>query len=1571
MEAPKDLFQSTAPASQFGFIEKKPFALRANPLINKDHPDFLHMEEYFLRLLRQTKFTIEEILRNTFEPYEIRLFEPVSGSPELTQLQNDNTVRFFRLLKTRFEGRTSTLQLKMAFLYFGLPVAPMRPGAYQVPELLDLDFGDDNVMFRPDPLQFLDEYTQRSYGDSNKLVTSTHFFQSPPTQTFSSLKFRGGSLAAPEAMDEDLYEDGKKGDEGDEEEEGEEEEGEEGVEGEEGEEGVEGEEGEEAVEGEELELTLCGFQGFIGCPATYFDFVAATDKLLGARSIHDYKIRLQVYEREGKAWKDEIIGTVLHQSEPSEDDPLVTTLRKWDPDLHALFVEYDLEDKPSSPEPDEKGNYEVGTLIDEEGRQAIFMRVPPNLQETHKSNQFIPQYLQSIKILYPDDPHQYLQFRSGGMTYGTLDPPKEVWDNTIAFGDVIFDKITIPSDHVPVLVPGFHQYSTDFTNISAFTAEDLKIRTPEEDRASVATLAEAVYTAHPVLKGRKDISLDVWIPSRDFMNTSVPGERISLQGDATTAPSDWRLLVHNFQRLRLYANKNKLSVVVRPVYEFYQIHARDHPNYQFPIDINRITLAEFKKQVKEVIFPEYRDAEKDGEKAQVLYLTQSTWSENTTDFVITANTDEEGWKFITRRITEQNITVSVENWTSVEEVDEDTEWGPRYNVGSLDDLTSYYEDPTLPKEKMPLPYEDRMNTLFQTSGNALGGAERAARLRERFFFSDPSIFTNPTKPAMPLQAPPIETVIRTGPNVPAFTTAMRTPTEVARLEKEVHTLRGNLLSRIKECPYMECGRYFTFADGEGLARHLREDHKTLECFLCPAEVSQLARYDSSSIRRHFLLVHYDDMKALFGIPANSRVKVKYCNRCGRDQSKLNNPRDIQHHEQQCMHTAEHPTGWCKYCGDAEPDPKQYDCRRGIQPRDYETDIGGWCKRCGMEYDDSMSEAYRERHKILCRTPCGLTNTFCPKCGVDLSDLTVPARDRHIRPCNAKVGVSEPVGTALGLSARATAGPSSDGGLDMEEILEIIGKPGSRRKYRGDRPAKRENLRSKRAEKMAKEVEKKTPRRRKESPDWDNADIGDSFEPYTFVPEPQWRCSRCFRCAGTDMKQVELHMDESGSCKIRRGLGTTEGVPMPNRSGWIPTPDADNYDFQKGYYQFVKKYPAYRYTMFPTHPRSVKKVWESPHNLGTAVGSIKDDPNYTGKGAYVEAVQSLRLPWPPYEGAEVPAEFMEEESEWEGIGPQEAQEEEPEQEQEVVEESESEEEEEEKEEDLSSSDLSDVSSIVTPVEEWDSEEVLVETKEGRLKRKRRHLHDPSFSNLTTTTEDDELEEEWSEVGAAPDPIENLDPDAPPTPKPRLPKYKKAKTTANRPRDITTSTASTSSLPKPKSSFPGAAAYADFVSKYRPITTTTTTTTKTPSSAATAPKATPFPLPLTRVHPSPAGIGGGASTMAPRPSHFFPPHNAPVGTFGPGTPSTRAFGFGRAGSMPPPGSARSSQFTFATGTTGATGTTPTTGSTIYPSSSVSVSGRRPSTSQSRSTGTPSTSWFPRPSSSRSSAPGTRRN
>lgn len=489
-------------------------------------------------------------------------------------------------------------------------------------------------------------------------MTSTHFFRNPPTKVFSSLKLRGGSQVATETIPPGT-------DDGD---------------------GGEGnaEEEEAYLEG----LKIAGFQGVITTTRSYDSFVEATDRLLGSRSGHNYKIRLQIWKvSEGEHHVvDETVGTVFHDKNPAEGqtyddasdpdfvekikDPVLRVLARWfrdekGLDAHVCFVEYDLEDKPDAVTPYFGPDDGLIPLTDQVNRQAVYMRIPPNLQPTHKSNQFVPQYLKAMQSLFPDKPHQYIEFKGYGITYGMLDPPPAVWDSILVTpaeggvaGQTNLSPVEIPPDYVPVLVPGFNEYSTDFSSGSAFTKDDLKIRKPEEDRASIAKLTDVVFKAHPLLRGRADISIEVWVPGQDFTNTRISGERISLQdGDLGTPPADWRLLVHNFRRLRLHANQNKLSIVVRPVYDFYQIHARDQPNYQFALDINKVTLAEFKKQLQDNLFQEYQEG-------QVLYLSQTTWGENRNEFVITANTDEEGWKFITRRITEQNITVSVEDWTS-------------------------------------------------------------------------------------------------------------------------------------------------------------------------------------------------------------------------------------------------------------------------------------------------------------------------------------------------------------------------------------------------------------------------------------------------------------------------------------------------------------------------------------------------------------------------------------------------------------------------------------------------------------------------------------------------------------------------------------------------------------------------------------------------------------------------------------------------------------------------------------------------------------------------------------------
>ncbi|KAJ3554238.1 hypothetical protein NPX13_g10669 [Xylaria arbuscula] len=155
--------------------------------------------------------------------------------------------------------------------------------------------------------------------------------------------------------------------------------------------------------------------------------------------------------------------------------------------------------------------------------------------------------------------------------------------------------------------------------------------------------------------------------------------------------------------------------------------------------------------------------------------------------------------------------------------------------------------------------QDALNYAFRNSKNTPTEARRAQELRDRTFTEATSIFTNPLKPVMPLNGPPLESIIKTGPSMPGVSIAMMTPTEMLRLQQEVHSLRFQLLDRTRVCPYADCDRYFTFSDGEGLDRHIREEHNILRCYFCDKNADLLPYYDTDKIKEHFVAEHLADI----------------------------------------------------------------------------------------------------------------------------------------------------------------------------------------------------------------------------------------------------------------------------------------------------------------------------------------------------------------------------------------------------------------------------------------------------------------------------------------------------------------------------------------------------------------------------------------------------------------------------------------------------------------------------------------------------------------------------------------
>ena len=128
---------------------------------------------------------------------------------------------------------------------------------------------------------------------------------------------------------------------------------------------------------------------------------------------------------------------------------------------------------------------------------------------------------------------------------------------------------------------------------------------------------------------------------------------------------------------------------------------------------------------------------------------------------------------------------------------------------------------------------------------------------------------------------------------------------------------------------------------------------------------------------------------------------------------------------------------------------------------------------------------------------------------------------------------------------------------------------------------------------------------------------------------------------------QAHTHEDGACGIRNRKVTAseaEQAGLPNHSGWIE--EAQRVDFAEHFEKFVRKYPSYRFTLFPAvdDEARVAQVYYADHaDLGHLYGSHHEDPNYHGPGSMYVAHDCDALPWPPYEGTAIPISSLDEEA----------------------------------------------------------------------------------------------------------------------------------------------------------------------------------------------------------------------------------------------------------------------------------------------------------------------------------------
>ncbi|RYP82588.1 hypothetical protein DL770_005553 [Monosporascus sp. CRB-9-2] len=1091
---------------------KVPFRERVNPLIKPTDHAFIEREGYFEGLLRSVYLTIEDILEANFEEHEIALFTPASGPPDIVKSQKEHSIRYQRLLDTVFKGKVPSLATKMAILWFGLPIAPMKIGLTQDVTPSDLDFLEDQVTESPDPLKFLENFTMRTFGDPTRSVKSTEFFKTAPTQEFTSMKaskvastgeamsLRGGSLETlprPRdrrslgltrgAFDYDPYGSGQHS---------------------ENEDDYDAPERQLKLEAQQAlvpadasseteNFTVLGYQGAVLSPRDYRCFVAAVDMLLGMKWQLDYDIYAGFFELHSDGspkvptaveW---VKGKVYHE-EQKILSPIYDALKKYinmEPGVkigrqapqYAVFVHYAKEDHPSAPEPaDDERGYVVNLVEGSTGNTA-YMRLPGNVNAHHKPNQYSGAYAEAIRVLFPEPPKSNwtYEIQSGvtgaltpGHSFGWLDPPPAVWERFSNFDKPRAIELTTTDRHtknIPILVSGFHTYGKEYSKLENAIVEDgVQVhKNDSEDRENLTKVWEAVLESNPALRDCKDLEgLDVWIPGEQFLAPDVQPGRISrLQHPFSQIALDgWRAIVQGYDARHHHAGPDSLSIVARPVFKEYRLHPQPAARNEqwFDIDINKLTLAQFREFVQGKIFSRWKE-----NPELCLYVVPGTWQRTQVTAAIRPETTEEEWTWIVRHIAEPDIIISLQSfwgngWKNFE-------WGPRYDRTKVLELSSYTESGvdeangtqhTQPRRTefgrgsntrsnaaSASNFVTALDNTFVKSENNESSADRAARLRHAFYWRTPEIFADPTKPAMPLHGAPVEPVIRTGPYMPGVTIAMRTPTEVARLQREVHSLRNQLLDRTRECPYADCRTGpFSFEDAEGLDQHLREEHRVLKCFLCITDETLLPHYDQQSIRKHFMTRHYLDLKELFsqdGVPQDTKGKGKasneqtlrellganaldtinknklmlfhFCDRCGRDQFLLENFADRRHHDKVCKvltNSRERTDNilrdtFCKFCGRKQvvaANRKGYaPCKCGQKKKDA-FDPGNVCSKCGLNYADEktpMARPYREMHESLCRKPSGDMWQFCGFCGFALLGAGDLVKRNHLYSCEQR------------------------------------------------------------------------------------------------------------------------------------------------------------------------------------------------------------------------------------------------------------------------------------------------------------------------------------------------------------------------------------------------------------------------------------------------------------------------------------------------------------------------------------------------------------------------------------------
>lgn len=436
------------------------------------------------------------------------------------------------------------------------------------------------------------------------------------------------------------------------------------------------------------------------------------------------------------------------------------------------------------------------------------------------------------------------------------------------------------------------------------------------------------------------------------------------------------------------------------------------------------------------------------------YLTitpaEKSTASNLMDFptyIVTPGMTEREWFRVRLHITAPSNVVNVVwkqdiDWRS--KIAKCNVWGPRYGVGrdtsaqssqnssvSFDEATvredSERTKQTLrktpvtdtfrsrnphPKSQMPAPKSSQPRKPHPINRSD----------RERTWATQPSIFDT-ASPRIPINAPSFQHMLRTTSSVPMVSKAINTPTEQARLEKDLWDIRNIVLARTAQCPFKGCDFMYRLDDRVRVEHHVEYEHLAKQCMWCDEPMYNWWSQEQKT--RHLKDKHAAKLREALGVKGtttggNARKNVTATKTRGRVLApiharpvrapiKIRTDEDPQRAVSVVV-DANRPnraTRFCNRCGLSQRAPrteKEWDwhdhvCTDGNAPDFRKVDT--LCFPCRRKADkgllvDKVKDRVLTRHSQC--WGCGGEPRYCTKCAFDLDSLTSEERLAHGKTC---------------------------------------------------------------------------------------------------------------------------------------------------------------------------------------------------------------------------------------------------------------------------------------------------------------------------------------------------------------------------------------------------------------------------------------------------------------------------------------------------------------------------------------------------------------------------------------------